>query len=56
MLSSLRMTDNEVPRAGFQILDRDKPESLDELPPVADVPESIARVCVWKTDGPRCQS
>lgn len=48
MLSSLRMTDNEVPpRAGFQILDRDKPESLDELPPVADVPESIALVFVY---------
>ena len=48
MLGSLRMTDSEVPpRAGFQILDRDKPESLDQLPPIDEVPESIALVFVY---------
>ena len=48
MLGSLRMTDSEVPpRAGFQILDRDIPESLDQLPPIDEVPESIALVFVY---------
>lgn len=48
MLASLRMTDSDVPpRAGFQILDRDKPESLDQLPPIDEVPESIALVFVY---------
>ncbi|MDA8697457.1 protein-disulfide isomerase [Rubripirellula sp.] len=48
MLGSLRMTDDEVPpRAGFQILDRDKPDSLDQLPPIDDVPEAIALVFVY---------
>lgn len=48
MLGSLRVTDNEVPpRSGFQILDREKPESLDELPPIEKVPEAIALVFVY---------
>ncbi len=48
MLGSLRMTDSDVPpKAGFQILDRDKPESLDQLPEVKDVAESIALVFVY---------
>lgn len=48
MLGSLRMTDSEVPpRSGFQILDREKPESLEELPPIDQVPEAIALVFVY---------
>ena len=43
LLASMRMTDEDVPpRSGFQIIDRDKPESVDELPPIDQVPEAIA--------------
>ena len=43
LLASMRMTDDDVPpRSGFQIIDREKPESVDQLPPIDQVPEAIA--------------
>lgn len=48
LLGSMRMTDDDVPpKAGFQIIDRDKPESLDALPAIDDVPEAIALAFVY---------
>lgn len=48
MLGQMRVSEDDVPpRAGFQILDRDKPESLDKLPAVADVPEAKAIAFVY---------
>jgi tetratricopeptide (TPR) repeat protein len=39
--------DDVPPRAGFQLLDRDKPESLDKLPPVDQVPEAVAMILLY---------
>ncbi|MFK8113384.1 MAG: tetratricopeptide repeat protein [Rubripirellula sp.] len=48
LLKGMKTSEDEVPpKSGFQILDRDKPESLEELPPVKDVPEAIAIVFVY---------
>ena len=48
LLAGMRTTEDEVPpRSGFQMLDRDKPESLDVLPPVDEVPEAMALVFVY---------
>lgn len=48
LLANMRSSEEDVPpRAGFQILDRDKPESLDVLPPIAEVPEMIGLVFVY---------
>ena len=48
MLSQMRVSEDDVPpRAGFQILDRDKPESLEKLPEVKDVPEAKAIAFVY---------
>jgi len=44
----MRTTEDEVPpRSGFQMLDRDQPESLEVLPPIDEVPEAIALVFVY---------
>ena len=43
MLAGLHHPDDEVPpKAAFQILDREKPEALNQLPPVDLVPEALA--------------
>lgn len=48
LLGSMRMTDDDVPpRSGFQIIDRDKPESVDQLPPIDEVPEAIALAFIY---------
>lgn len=48
MLQGMRVSEDDVPpRAGFQLLDRDKPESLETLPAVEDVPEALALVFVY---------
>jgi len=48
LLAGMRTTEDEVPpRRGFQMLDRDKPDSLDVLPPIDEVPEAIALVFVY---------
>jgi tetratricopeptide (TPR) repeat protein len=48
LLNNMRNSEDDVPpRSGFQILDRDKPESLDVLPPIVEVPEMIALVFVY---------
>ncbi len=48
LLAGMRTSENDVPpRGGFQILDRDKPSSLEELPPVEEVPEAIALVFIY---------
>ncbi len=48
MLTQMRASEDDVPpRAGFQIIDRDKPESLDQLPPVDQIPEAAAMVFVY---------
>ncbi len=48
MLAEMRTSDDDIPpRSGFQLLDRDKPDSLDKLPPVAEVPEAAALVFVY---------
>ena len=48
LLAGMRTTEDEVPpRCGFQMLDRDKPESLEVLPPIDEVPEAIALVFVY---------
>lgn len=48
LLAGMKTSEDDVPpRSGFQILDRDKPESLEELPPLEGVPEAIAIVFVY---------
>ena len=48
LLAGMRTTEDEVPpRCGFQMLDRDEPESLEVLPPIEEVPEAIALVLVY---------
>lgn len=48
VLSGMRTAEDEVPaRAGFQVLDRDKPESIDSLPPLDQVPEASAVVFIY---------
>jgi tetratricopeptide (TPR) repeat protein len=48
MLAEMKTSDDDIPpRSGFQLLDRDKPESLESLPPVAEVPEATALVFVY---------
>jgi tetratricopeptide (TPR) repeat protein len=48
MLAEMRTSEDDIPpRAGFQLLDRDKPDSLDVLPPVSEVPEAAALVFVY---------
>lgn len=48
LLAGMRTAEDEVPpRSGFQIIDRDRPESLEVLPPVDQVPEAIAMVFVY---------
>ncbi len=48
MLAQMQVSEDDVPpRAGFQIIDRDKPESLDKLPPADEVPEAVAMVFVY---------
>ncbi|TWU34127.1 hypothetical protein Q31b_55980 [Novipirellula aureliae] len=45
MLTQMRESEEDVaPRTGFQILDRERPESLEGLPPISEIPESIAIV------------
>lgn len=48
LLANMGTTEDDVPpRSGFQILDRDKPESLTELPPINEVPEMIGLVFIY---------
>ena len=48
LLQGMRTSEEEIPpRAGFQILDRDKPDALDQLPAIDDVPEAIAMVFLY---------
>lgn len=48
LLAGMRTSEDDVPpRSGFQMLDREKPESLEVLPPVDEVPEAIALVFVY---------
>jgi len=48
MVHQMREDDEEVPpRAGFQLLDRDKPESLDALPSIDEIPEAEAMILVF---------
>lgn len=48
MVANMRTSPDDVPpRSGFQVIDRDKPESLDQLPPVGEVPESLATVLLY---------
>ena len=48
LLGGMKVSEDDVPpRSGFQILDRDKPESLDVLPPLGEVPEAIALVLIY---------
>ncbi|MCG8649526.1 MAG: protein-disulfide isomerase, partial [Pirellulales bacterium] len=48
MLSRMRASEDHVPpKAAFQILDRDKPESLESLPPVGEVPQAKAIVFLF---------
>ena len=48
LLKGMKTSEGDVPpRSGFQILDREKPESLEGLPPVDEVPEAIAIVFVY---------
>ena len=48
LLAGMRQSDDDVPpKSGFQILDRDKPESLEQLPPVDQVPEAIALLFIY---------
>ena len=47
-LAQMRESEDDVPpRAGFQLLDRDKPESIDQLPPVDEIPEAAALVLLY---------
>ncbi|MGI9472572.1 MAG: tetratricopeptide repeat protein [Rubripirellula sp.] len=48
LLAGMRASEDEVPpRSGFQMLDRDKPDSLEVLPPLDEVPEAISLVFVY---------
>ncbi|MEM8669604.1 MAG: protein-disulfide isomerase [Planctomycetota bacterium] len=48
LLAGMRESEEDVPpRSGFQILDRDKPESTEQLPPVDEIPEAIALVFLY---------
>ena len=48
MVSQMRVSEDDVPpKAGFQILDREKPESLENLPAPTDVPEAKAIAFVY---------
>lgn len=48
MLAEMKTSDDDIPpRSGFQLLDRDKPESLDVLPPVENVPEATALAFIY---------
>ena len=48
VLAGMRTSEEDVPpRSGFQMLDRDKPESLEVLPPIDEVPEAISLVFVY---------
>ncbi len=48
MLAGMRASEEDIaPRSGYQILDRDKPDSLESLPPVDEVPEAIAVVFIY---------
>lgn len=48
LLNNMRTSEDDVPpRSGFQILDRDKPESLAVLPPIEEVPEMIGLAFVY---------
>ena len=48
LVSGMREGDDDVPpRSGFQVIDRDKPESTDQLPPVDQIPEAIAIVFLY---------
>lgn len=47
MLAGMRTSEDDIPpRAGFQVLDRDKPDT-DGLPPANQVPEAIGMVFVY---------
>lgn len=46
--SNMRLSDDDVPpRAGFQCLDRDKPDSTSSLPSVDEMPEAIATIFIY---------
>ncbi len=48
MLKGMHISEDSVPpKAGFQLLDRDAPESLDSLPPLDQVPESEAMLLIF---------
>jgi tetratricopeptide (TPR) repeat protein len=48
LLNGMKTSDDDVPpRSGYQLLDREKPESLDKLPPISEVPEALALVFVY---------
>lgn len=48
MLGEMRTSEEEVPpKAGFQIIDRDKPESTEGIPPADQIPESIGMAFVY---------
>ena len=48
MVAGMRASEEDVPpRAGFQILNRDKPEDVETLPPVDEVPEAIGMLFVY---------
>ena len=48
LLAGMKTSEEDVPpRNGFQILDRAKPDSLEVLPPIDEVPEAIALVFVY---------
>lgn len=48
MLSGLRTSEEEVsPRSAFQMIDRDRPESIESLPPVDEIPEAIALITIF---------
>ncbi|TWT52669.1 hypothetical protein Pla22_02950 [Rubripirellula amarantea] len=48
LLSGMRASEDDIPpRAGFQILDREKPTELDKLPPISEVPEAVAMVFIY---------
>ncbi|WP_442507391.1 tetratricopeptide repeat protein [Novipirellula sp. SH528] len=48
MLAQMRESEDDVPpRAGFQVLDRDRPEVEEGLPPIDQIPEAIAMAFVY---------
>ncbi|WP_345324285.1 protein-disulfide isomerase [Novipirellula rosea] len=48
MLAQMRESEDDVPpRAGFQVLDRDRPEVAEGLPPIDQIPEAIAMAFVY---------